>query len=100
MQGSVHNSFPSSHRESEANHSTPALSLQSFAPAAAAAAASAPVHFLPVRGKCHSLTPNFHVMHNKMFKCHLSTVEPRMNCLKYTVYVVFLFFPLRGAAVC
>lgn len=55
VQGSVHNSFPSTHRDSESNWrniSAPVFFFffHSFA-AAAAAAAKAPAHFLPARGK-------------------------------------------------
>lgn len=96
MQGSVHNSFPSTHRESEANWRNisttaffliPLLLLQRHQPISSQREANV-----------HSVTPNFHVMHNKMFKCHTGTVELWMNCLIYTVYVALLFcFFLRAA---
>lgn len=33
----------------------------------------------------HSMTPTFHVMHNKMFKWHSSAIELWINCLIFSV---------------
>lgn len=37
------------------------------------------------RENVHSMTPTFHVMHNKMFKWHTSAIELWMNCLIFSV---------------
>lgn len=82
VQGSMYNPSLSTHRDSKANRRNilmflffflllpPLLLLRKHSSISSQRAANV-----------HSVTLNFHVMHNKMFKWHTGTIELWMNCL-------------------
>lgn len=80
VQGSVHNPSLSTHRDRKANRRNIflfffvffflLLLLRKHSPISSQRAANV-----------HSVTLDFHVMHNKMFKRHTGTIELCMNCL-------------------